>query len=79
MTESINGNAVPVDQRSLSDIHLRHAELIAKGNGNPKNLANGELEELVEIFAVLRRRSSGPPSAKAKKPLAPAGALEDLL
>lgn len=70
---------LPVDQRSQSDLLARHAELIRKGNGNPKDLSDTDLEELVAIFATLRRRSSGPPSAKKKSSSAPAGALEDLL
>lgn len=53
-------------ERPLHELHARHAELIAKGNGNPKDLSDTDLEELVGIFAALRRRSSGPPSAKKK-------------
>lgn len=79
VTETADTIAARLDAMPLGEIQARHAELIRKGNGNPKDLGDGELEELVQIFATLRRRSSGPPSAKAAKSKGPEGALEDLL
>ena len=60
-------NILELDKLSQSDLLARRAELIAKGNGGAKDLDDGDLEELVSIFALLRRRSSGPPALKVSK------------
>lgn len=49
------------------DLLNRRQALIDKGRGSPANLGDSDLEELVTIYALLRRRSSGPPALKIKK------------
>ena len=68
-----------LDTLSLGEVQARHAELIAKGKGSAQNLGDTDLEELVQIFAVLRRRSSGPPTAKKTKSSGPEKPLDELL
>lgn len=70
---------VKLEERPQHELLQRMNELKAKGNGSPTNLNDADLEELVCIFAQLRRRSSGPPKSSSKKSAAAAGALEDLL
>lgn len=51
---------------SQAELMLKRAELVAKPKaGIP--LTTPELELLVQIYGQLRRRSSGPPSAKKGK------------
>lgn len=68
-----------LDALSQSDLLARRAALIAKGNGKPQDLADKDLEELVQIIALLRRRSSGPPAAKSAKAKGPVQPLASLL
>lgn len=75
-----NGAQRPLEEWSQGELLARHAELIRKGNGTAQGLDDPDLEQLVAIFAVMRRRSSGPPSAKKTTGTRkPEGALEDML
>ena len=64
---------------SQADLDVRRKELITLGNNNPKNLSDTDLEELVLIINLLRRRSSGPPALKTTKAKAPMKDLATLL
>lgn len=50
---------------SIPELHQRYAAL--KGSGPAGELGDDVLRELVCIARVLRKRSSGPPKAKAEK------------
>lgn len=70
-----------LDTLDQSQLLQRRADLITKGNGNPADLGDTELEELVSIFSLLRRRSSGPPALKPAKAakVSTKPSLDDLL
>ena len=65
---------------SYAELLEVRATLVAKGNGKPSDLSDTDLDLLVNCFALLRRRQSGPPGEK-KKPAtkAPAKSLDSLL
>lgn len=66
---------------SYAELLEVRAALVAKGNGRPSDLSDGDLDLLVGCFALLRRRQSGPPGEKKKKAStkAPSKSLDDLL
>jgi len=66
---------------SYAELLEVRATLVAKGNGRATDLSDTDLDLLVNCFALLRRRQSGPPGEKKKstKSAAPKKSLDDLL
>lgn len=55
-----------LEEKSYAELLELRAELVAKGNGHATDLNDDDLSTLVQIFALLRRRQSGPPGTKKK-------------
>ena len=80
MTSSSPPNhTASLEALSYAELLARRADIVSRAQNRPSNLADNELEELVQIVALLRRRQSGPPAARpARTPKTP-DALESLI
>lgn len=79
---SLPNHIADLENLSYAELLEVRAQLVAKGNGSPSSLSDGDLDLLVNCFALLRRRQSGPPGEKkprASKSSTPKASMSDLL
>lgn len=76
---NLPNTAEELEGKSYAELLEIREALVKKGNGKASDLGDTDLTLLVNCFALLRRRQSGPPGAKKSSTKAEPKSLDSLL